>query len=244
MQKPSLSIITETADFIAVNKPAGMLTIPDREGKELSLRDLLAARYGDIFTVHRIDRGTSGVVLFARNAEAHRFLSLAFEERTVEKFYLGIATGTLQDKEGTIDAPIARNNVRQNLMIIHTRGKPSVTDYKVLEEFGKYSLVEFRIHTGRTHQVRIHMQYAGHPLACDELYGDGRPVMLSSLKHNYHLSKAELEEKPILSRTALHASRLGFAGPDGKRYDLEAELPKDIRALLQQLRKIKKHGLA
>jgi 23S rRNA pseudouridine955/2504/2580 synthase/23S rRNA pseudouridine1911/1915/1917 synthase len=95
--------------------------------------------------------------------------------------------------------------------------------------------VQFQIHTGRTHQIRIHCQHIGHPIVCDEIYGDGSPVLLSSLKKNYNLAKTELEERPILNRVALHSHRLVFEG-----YDISAEPPKDIRALLQQLRKIAK----
>ncbi|HEX6426850.1 MAG TPA: RNA pseudouridine synthase, partial [Niastella sp.] len=167
----------------------------------------------------------------------HKFLSQAFEERAVEKYYVGIVSGTLPDKQKTIDAPIAEHSVKRGLMIIHKRGKPAVTDYEVLEEFGKFSLLQFRIHTGRTHQIRVHMQYVGHPLVCDELYGDGLPVKLSSFKRNYNLSKHEEEEKPILARTGLHAKRLHFTDMEGNEHDLQAEMPKDMRALLQQLRK-------
>ena len=127
-------------------------------------------------------------------------------------------------------------------MIIHKRGKPAITEYRVAEEFGKYSFVQFRIHTGRTHQIRVHMQYLDHPLVCDELYGDPAPVFISSLKKNYNLSKSEIEERPILNRLALHAERLVFADAAGKTFTIEAPLPKDMRALLQQLRKWKKNG--
>src|SRR5205823_2789516 len=104
-----------------------------------------------------------------------------------------------------------------------------ITDYEVKEEFGKYSLVEFIIHTGRTHQIRVHMQELGHPIAVDELYGDGEPVRISAIKRNFKLSKNEEEERPILNRLALHASQ----------FSIEAELPKDMRALVQQLKKWK-----
>jgi 23S rRNA pseudouridine955/2504/2580 synthase/23S rRNA pseudouridine1911/1915/1917 synthase len=233
-------IIAETDDFVAVNKPAGLLSIPDREGDEISLKRLLKDKYGEIYTVHRIDRNTSGIILFAKNESAHKFLSQAFEERSVEKYYTGIVMGTLAEKEKTIEAPIAQHSLRHTLMIVHKRGKSSITDYRVLEEFGKYSLLEFRIHTGRTHQIRVHMQYIGHPIVCDELYGDGTPVLLSAIKRNYNLSKSELEERPILERLGLHAQRLKFTDAQGKVYDLEAEMPKDMRALLQQLRKKRK----
>src|SRR6185436_12979867 len=128
--------------------------------------------------------------------------------------------------------------------IIHKKGKDAVTDYEVLEEFGKFSLVQFQIHTGRTHQIRVHMQSIGHPLICDELYGDGTPILLSSFKQRFKLSKNQDEEIPILSRLALHAQRLKFTDMAGSDYDLEAPMPKDMRALLQQLKKWKgkKHG--
>jgi 23S rRNA pseudouridine1911/1915/1917 synthase len=231
-------IIAETDDFVVVNKPAGLLSIPDREGDEISLKKLLRDKYGEIYTVHRIDRNTSGIILFAKNELAHKYFSKAFEERTVEKYYAGIVQGVPAKKEGTIDEPIAQHSLKHTLMIIHKRGKSSVTDYKVLEEFGKFSFVEFQIHTGRTHQIRLHMQHIGHPIACDELYGDGSPLLLSAIKKRYNLSQSELEERPILGRLALHAWRLKFTGQQGNVYHLEAEMPKDMRALLQQLRKL------
>lgn len=233
MSKRGIEILAETDDFVAVDKPAGLLSIPDREGDEISLKKILKEKYGEIYTVHRLDRDTSGVIVFAKNETAHKRLSRLFEERTVEKYYTGIVKGTLSQKTGTIDAPIAQHSVRLTQMIIHKRGKPSVTDYKVVEELGKFSLVQFRIHTGRTHQIRIHCQYIGHPIVCDDIYGDGTPVLLSSLKKNYNLSKAELEERPILSRLALHSHRIVF-----DEFDIAAEPPKDIRAFLQQLKKI------
>lgn len=237
MVKASLEIIAENDHFIVINKPPGLLSIPDREGKEISLKEILQQKYGQIFTVHRLDRETSGIIVFAKDPETHKFLSQAFEERTVEKYYQGIVNGTLSEKQKTIEAPIAENTVKRGVMIIHQRGKPAITDYEVLEDYGKFSLLQFRIHTGRTHQIRVHMQYVGHPLVCDELYGDGLPVKISSFKRNYKLSKNEEEERPILARTGLHAQRLHFTDMEGNVYDLQAEMPKDMRALLQQLRK-------
>jgi 23S rRNA pseudouridine1911/1915/1917 synthase len=108
----------------------------------------------------------------------------------------------------------------------------------VLESFLLYSWVQFRIHTGRTHQIRVHMQHIGHSIVCDEIYGDAKPVLLSSLKKNFKLSKVAEEERPILSRLALHSYRLKFVLQD-TTFDLEAEVPKDLRAVLQQLRKWK-----
>jgi len=234
-----LAIIEETANWIALNKPAGLLSIPDRKGKDISLKSILQEKYGEIFTVHRLDKETSGVILFAKTADAHRFFSQQFEERTVGKIYVGLVNGIPSEKEGTIDSPIGDHPTKKGLMTVIKNGKPSITDYLVKEEFGKYSLLEFTIHTGRTHQIRVHMQSLGHPIVCDELYGDGRPVFISSLKKNFKLSKSEEEERPILSRVGLHAWRLIFTDEDGKEYSPEAEMPKDMRALLQQLRKWK-----
>jgi 23S rRNA pseudouridine1911/1915/1917 synthase len=234
-----LDIVFENDHFVAINKPPGLLSIPDREGTETSLKRILKEKYGNIFTVHRLDRETSGIIVFAKDEVTHQFLSVAFEERNVEKYYVGIVTGTIAEKKGTIDAPIAENQAKRGVMIIHKRGKEAVTDYEVLEEFGKFSLVRFRIHTGRTHQIRVHMQSLGHPIVCDEIYGDGKPVLLSSFKHRYKLSKHEEEERPILPRLGLHAQRLILTDAEGKKHELEAEMPKDMRALLQQLRKVK-----
>ena len=232
-----LEAIEETANWVALNKPAGLLSIPDREGKEISLKSILQDKYGEIFTVHRLDRETSGIILFAKNASTHKYFSQLFEDRTIEKVYLGIVSGTLEEKSGTIDSPLAEHPTKRGMMAVMRKGKPSITDYKMMEEFGKYSLVQFIIHTGRTHQIRVHMQELGHPIAVDDLYGDGKPVLISSIKRNFKLSEREEEERPILNRLALHASQLSFADEDGKKYSIEAELSKDMRALVQQLRK-------
>src|SRR5207249_77114 len=107
------------------------------------------------------------------------------------------------------------------------RGKDSLTDYEVLEDFGIYSWIQFRIHTGRTHQIRVHARHIGHPIVCDELYGEGKPVFLSLFKRKFKLSKEMEEEKPLLNRLALHAFHLRFFDLKGKVIDLEAPLPKD-----------------
>ena len=230
-------IIFENDSFIAVNKPAGLLSIPDREQSQTSLKDILLDKYGSIFTVHRLDKDTSGIIIFAKTEDAHKYFSRLFEERKIEKYYLGLVQGIPAAEKGTMDAPIAEHGVQKGFYIVHQRGKPSVTDYEVIEENKTFSLVQFQLHTGRTHQIRVHCKNIGHPLACDELYGDGKPVMLSSIKKKYKLSKHDEEERPMLNRLALHSYRLKFTDAGGKIIDLEAELPKDIRALLQQLKK-------
>jgi 23S rRNA pseudouridine1911/1915/1917 synthase len=231
-------IIFENEQFIAVNKPSGLLTIPDRHDAALpSLQQLLAARYPQIFTVHRLDRDTSGLILFAKDAATHKYLSQLFEAHTVEKYYRGIVLGQPASTSGTINAPIAEHPVQKGSMVVNRKGKEAITDYELLEGHGSFSLVQFRIHTGRTHQVRVHAKHIGHPIACDPLYGDGKPVLVSSIKKRYKLAKKEEEEKPILSRLALHAYMLIFVQPAGGPVTLTAPMPKDMRALMQQLGK-------
>jgi 23S rRNA pseudouridine1911/1915/1917 synthase len=233
-------IITETENWVAVNKPPGLLSIPDREGKEISLKILLKEKYGDIFTIHRLDKDTSGLLLFAKNQEAHKHLSLQFELRQTKKIYQGLVIGCPDNQHGSINSPIAEHPAKNGTMIIHRKGKESLTDYEVVENFGIYSFLQFRIHTGRTHQIRIHLKDIGHPIVCDNLYGDGKPVLVSSLKSKFKLSKDAEEERPILNRLALHAYQLTFTDIDGGIIELEAPLHKDMRATLQQLQKRKK----
>jgi len=233
-----LDIIFENDQLIAINKPSGLLSVPDRLGQEISLKDLLKEKYGNIFTVHRLDRDTSGVIVFAKTEEAHKQLSQLFEGREMEKYYVGLVYGNMMSPSGSVDAAIMEHPGKTTKMMTHTKGKISLTDYEVLESFRQYSWVRFRIHTGRTHQIRVHMQHIGHSIVCDELYGDPKPVLLSAFKRNFKLSRSSDEEKPILARLALHSNRLRFT-MDGQDFDLEAEIPKDLRALLQQLRKWK-----
>ena len=230
-------IIFENDHFIVLNKPAGVLSIPDRMQSEPSLKDMLTEKYGSIFTIHRLDRETSGIIIFAKDEATHKYFSQQFEERTVEKYYLGLVHGPMPEKTGSMDGAIMEHPVFKGQMVINQKGKPSLTDYEVVEELGKYSLVKFQIHTGRTHQIRVHAKNIGHPIVCDPLYGDGKPVLLSAIKKKYKLSKHDQEERPMLNRVALHSCQLKFTDAEGKDFDLMAEMPKDIRALIQQLKK-------
>jgi 23S rRNA pseudouridine955/2504/2580 synthase/23S rRNA pseudouridine1911/1915/1917 synthase len=233
-------LIFENEDFIVLNKPEGILSIPDREGKLFSLKNLLQEKYAQVFTVHRLDKETTGLIIFAKNKETHKYFSQQFENRVTEKIYLGLILGSLTDKTGSINAPIAEHPTKKGLMIIHSKGKSSITDYKVLHDFGIFSWVQFQIHTGRTHQIRVHMKSVGHPIVCDKLYGDGKPFFLSSIKHNYKLSKNAEEEIPILNRLALHSHKLKICDAKNKTFEFEAPLSKDLHASLQQLSKRKK----
>jgi 23S rRNA pseudouridine1911/1915/1917 synthase len=232
-------ILFENEEFIALNKPAGLLSVPDRIQSAPSLKDLLIEKYRQIFTVHRLDRETSGVIVFAKTAETHQYLSVIFQERQVEKIYQGMVWGVPATPAGIIELPMLEHPAKNGSMIIHRKGKAASTGYTVLENFVKYSLIKFDLFTGRTHQIRVHMKETGHPILCDPIYGDGKPVFVSSFKRNYNHSGME-EEKPILSRLALHAARISFTDPNGKLFALEAEMPRDLRALLSQLMKSKK----
>lgn len=231
--------IVETNDWIALNKPPGLLSIPDREGKEVSLKNLLIEKYQNIFTVHRLDKDTSGLIVFAKNEATHKHLSKQFEERQTEKIYAGLVLGSPANKKGSIEGPIAEHSVKRGLMIIHQRGKEAYTDYEVIEDFGIFSWVQFQIHTCRTHQIRVHAKQLGNPVVCDVHYGDGKPLLLSSIKSKFKLSKNELDERPLLNRLALHALSLKFLNMKGETVLLKAPLPKDMKATLQQLQKWK-----
>lgn len=233
-----LSIIFENDDFIAINKEPGMLSIPDRHDEtQFSLYKILSQKYGKIFIVHRLDRDTSGLILFAKNEATHKYLSQLFEQRNIQKKYVGMVRGSMPSKTGDINEPIAEHPVKKGVMTISRKGKPSLTNYEVLEDFGIYSLVQFDIQSGRTHQIRLHTKSIGHPIICDEVYGDGKPILLSSFKKKYKLSQIDLEERPIISRLALHSASLRFTDIHKKEIFIEAPLPKDMKALLQQLRK-------
>lgn len=239
MRKNEPVVIAETDDYIAISKPSGMLTLPDRHDEEkLSLRGWMEAAFGKIFVIHRLDKDTSGLILFAKNAEAHLYYNTLFEERKIEKIYQGIVDGKPFQSEGIIDAPIAEHSARNGTMVIHARGKASRTDYKVLQSWNSYSLLSFTLHTGRTHQIRIHCRHIGHPIACDPFYNDGKPVLLSSLKKKFKLSRDLFEENPLLNRLALHSYSLKFTDRTGNEIILEAPLPKDMQAFVKQLNKL------
>ncbi|MDH7464075.1 RluA family pseudouridine synthase [Chitinophagaceae bacterium 26-R-25] len=232
-----LEIIFENDNFIAVNKPSGLLSVPDRMQSEVSLKDILLDKYGQIFTVHRLDKDTSGVIVFAKNEQTHKHLSQQFEQRETEKFYVGLVLGRLSVPSGLIDMPIIEHPVKKGVMTTNRKGKASQTAYQVLQEFNNYSWMQFQIFTGRTHQIRVHMKHLGHAIVCDETYGDGHPVLLSAIKKKFKLGKDVLEEKPLLNRLALHAQKLVVKDEEGNEHVLEAAVPKDMRATLNQLEK-------
>jgi RluA family pseudouridine synthase len=240
MPKHQLEILHQDNDLLAVNKPAGLLTLPDRfkPNEKPNLKTRLDQLFGKVWTVHRLDRETSGLLIFALNEESHRSLSQQFQDRTVDKTYLAIVEGCPAGKSGTIDRPIGPNPARPGQMMVVKKGKPSITHYAVVEAFRQFSLVEFRIETGRTHQIRVHTAAIGHPLAVDAFYGRRESLYLSEIKtRGFQLGKTK-EERPLLNRIALHSSQISFLHPSsGKRLQIEAPLPKDLRAVINQLKK-------
>lgn len=239
MTQPKIHILYQDEYLLAVDKPSGVLTIPDRFDPEIpNLLDILKPRYGQLFTVHRLDKFTSGVNVFARNAEVHRALSMAFEGRDVEKYYFAIVDGSPSPDSGRIEIPLAESTVTRGKMLVHPRGKLSVTEYKTIYAYRHFSLLYLRIYTGRMHQIRVHMQYLGNPLIVDALYGRREAFYLSEVKgKKFHLGKYQ-EEHPLLTRQPLHAAKLVFTHPvTGASISVEAPLPKDMKAVIQQLEK-------
>ena len=238
--KQQFEIIYEDEDLVVVNKPPFLLTIPDRFSSDKpNLYHQLGERYGKIYTVHRLDRETSGILVFAKTEEAHRDFSRQFQERTVEKIYFALVEGVMHQEEGVIDKALTEHPTEPGKMIVAQRGKRSITHFKVREHFKNYTLAEADIKTGRMHQIRVHFQSIGYPLAIDSLYGRKTEFKLSDVKMvKYRMGKFQEEERPLMTRTSLHAGRLTFTHPrTGERLTFEAELPKDFGAVVKQLRK-------
>jgi 23S rRNA pseudouridine955/2504/2580 synthase/23S rRNA pseudouridine1911/1915/1917 synthase len=233
------SIIFEDRNIIVISKPPHLLVLPDRYEQSIpNLYHMLKEEFGEIFVVHRIDKETSGVIVFAKDAETHAALNLQFEDRGVGKTYLAIVVGTPGEAEGIIDAPISESETHPGIMKVNRkRGKPSVTNYRVDELFDGYALVKAEPGSGRTHQIRVHLASMGLPILCDRVYGDGNPFFLSQVKSRYF---PDGDEKPLLSRTALHAALISFTHPATmEQVTFKSELPKDMRSVLNYLRKFK-----
>lgn len=234
-----VDVLHEDDHLVAVNKPAGVTSAHDAaRPDEPDLRALLEARFGRLWLVHRLDRDTSGVIVFARNEAAHRALSEQFEGRDVMKIYHALLVGNPAWTERTADAPLLVDGDRRHRTVVDAvRGKPSVTHFRVLQRLKRYALVEAIPETGRTHQIRVHAALLGHPIAADDLYGDGKPIFLSQLKRDYRANSAE--EIPLIGRTALHARRLKLMHPvTGEPLDLFAPYAKDFNAAVRQLEKL------
>ncbi|MDR2181419.1 MAG: RluA family pseudouridine synthase [Treponema sp.] len=264
MYTQPFTIIHEDANIIAVNKVSGIAVGGDHWDEDAPRLDKLLAAFrvdhsgassGRLYTVHRIDKGTSGLVVFAKNAETHRDLSLAFEKRRVEKHYTAIVYGRPHWPDGstTCALPLLPDNAKHLTVIDKYRGKASLTVFRLVLSAGNYSVVEARPETGRTHQIRVHLAALGYPVVCDPRYGKhnrsgGRAaggktegVYLSSFKRDWRGNAAE--ERPLLSRLGLHASRLVLPAAENQTLELTAPLPKDMGALIKQMEKCSKAAL-
>ena len=234
-----LDILHQDEDLVIVNKPAKYLSIPDRFDKEKpNILTDLRKKFESIYTVHRLDKETSGVICFARNEQAHKDLSKQFLERSIQKIYHLIVEGTVYPVEGEITQPIGPHPAIAGKMMVTNKGKASLTVYKVVEQFKNYALVEADIKTGRTHQIRVHFESIGFPLMVDAMYGSHSAFKLSQIKHKgFRLGKGQ-EERPLMSRSALHAHQLSLCHPTTKEsLTVNAPPPKDFRAVLKQLHK-------
>jgi RluA family pseudouridine synthase len=246
MKQSPFSLIYEDDRIIAVNKAPGSAEggarwDPSRDRLDRLILPCLAEGEGwggRIFVVHRIDRDTSGLVVFAKTEETHRELSGAFEARTIKKRYYAVVHGRPPWGERTCDLALVPNGNKQHHTTIDKyRGKNSLTRFRLLGSAGNYSILEALPETGRTHQIRVHLAALGHPIVCDELYGTVKPVYLSAIKRGWRGDP--FKEKPLLARLGLHALELSLPGfgeaAGGLR--LEAPLPRDMAALINQMRK-------
>ncbi|MDR0730967.1 MAG: RNA pseudouridine synthase [Treponema sp.] len=220
--------------------PAG--EIPDgRDAAGEVLAGKRAEGKARLFTVHRIDRDASGLVVFAKDRETHRALSLAFQGREVEKRYIAVVHGRPGWKETACDLPLVPDGNKRHLTIVDRyRGKKSLTRFRLLGGAGNYSIIEARPETGRTHQIRVHLASLGHPIVCDPFYGSEKPVFLSSFKPGWRGDP--LDERPLLQRLALHAMELSLPGLPAQEeaeetLTLRAPLHRDMAALIKQMEK-------
>ena len=220
-EKIPLHILYEDEDLVILNKPAGMVVHPAAGNEEGTLVNAILHHCRDLSgiggaqrpgIVHRLDKGTSGCLVVAKHDSAHTALSRQFAARSVTKIYLAFASGHFRSKRGVVDAPIGRHPVHRKRMAVVSppSGRQARTEYDVLYEIGANSLVRCILHTGRTHQIRVHLKHIGHPLLGDSVYG--------SVRHG--------AEFP---RPMLHAWKLGFFHPrTGLPIDFEAPIPEDF----------------
>lgn len=233
-----LSVVYEDGRLLVLDKPAGLAVHPGAGRASGTLVNALLHRVKDLSgvggvlrpgIVHRLDRGTSGLLVVAKDDATHRALAAQFASRRVEKEYLALVLGVPAARQGEIEAAIGRHPVHRKRMTVRAGGRAARSSYRVEEAFDGASLLRVRIHTGRTHQIRVHLASIGHPVAGDAVYGGTHapPCRRAAAR----LALARLE------RPALHAARLAFEHPDdGRRLSFESSLPPDIQEALSALR--------
>jgi len=239
-----IDVIFEDEEVIVINKQADMIVHPARGYKSMTLVNGLVyyannlSKIGGEFRpgiVHRLDKNTTGVMIVAKTDTAHWKLSRQFSQRQTQKTYLAVVHGTPELTGDMIDQPLGVHPKEREKYAIRPDGKESVTFYEVLEEFRGYSLVKVMPKTGRTHQIRVHMQYLKNPIVADDMYG-GKAVYPWQIE-----DRDAAAEDPLLARVALHAWKLEIKHPvSDELMEFEAPLPADIQKLLDELRKFRK----
>jgi len=247
-----LEIIHEDQSFVAINKQSGLVVHPPGRGSNAGtlvsglvyhFQQNLSSVSGPLRPgiVHRLDKDTSGIMLIAKNDSDHFKLARQFHERLIKKTYHAVVQGELERDEDIIDLPIARNRRSPEKMSVNFKnGKSAQTHYKVLERFDRYTYVELSPRTGRTHQLRVHMMYIGHPVASDFLYGRQRVVFQDEFPTDSADPDAPPDDRILIARQALHARRITLQHPRTEEtMTLEAPLAEDIQELLDNLRRVK-----
>ena len=240
-----IDILWQDANYVAISKPAGLASISGR-GEKVNAFEQTAHAIGlphrgeqdpRLRVVHRIDKDTSGLLLFAKNKAAQKHVSHQFQNNQVNKEYLALVAGRPDTDEGEIDAPMARHPSSPKKMAINKNGRPARTLWKLEENLGPFTLLRVFPKTGKTHQIRVHLKSIGLPLAIDPLYNPKAPpaILLSAFKRNY--KKGSDEERPLISRLTLHAEKLRFVAPGGEEVEVVAPVPKDLRAAVNMLGK-------
>ncbi len=227
-------ILFENDDVVVVNKPPFISSLDDRNGDTINMLRMARQIYDDVQICHRLDRETSGALIFAKNPEAYRNISMQFEHREVKKIYHAIADGQHRFENMEVDLPIGIGN-KGVVRIDKAEGKAADTLFNTIELFRHYTLIECQPRTGRMHQIRIHLATQRASITGDALYG-GKPLMLSKIKRAYKLSKDQ-EELPILKRFALHAKQVSFKLMNKELISIDAPYPKDFETGLKMLQK-------